>query len=162
MLEFRRNVNQVDVWNDKKTKTFYIWLLYRLLPIQLYSIICLSVTIYYSYQIFSFWMMADILMYEDIILLIVFFLFVFGLVPRIAFFFSRIKSTKAFGNTYELIITKDSCQIGENYFSLAKKKTIVCKKGIAIWLTKKIVLLLPIHILSNEEYVALKKWLKKE
>lgn len=161
MQEFRRSINQIDVWKDKKTRSFYIWIIYRLLPIQLYSIICLSVIIYYSYQIFSFWMITDILMYEDIILLILFFLFVFGLTPRIAFFFSRIKSIKAFGNTCELIITRDNCQIGQYSFSLEKKKTITCKKGIAIWLTKKTVLLLPIHVLSREEYATLKTWFEK-
>lgn len=128
MQEFRREINQQDVWKDKKTKKFYIWIIYRLPSIRLLHISSLLTIIIGSYQIFHFGAMTGILIYQDILWLIIFFFFIFGLTPRIKYFLSQIKSEKAFGNTYTLIITRTGYQVNQHSFSWKKKKLL--EKGV--------------------------------
>lgn len=160
MQELRRITNQTD-YKNKNYKKFYIWATYRILFVQLLNIAALLTIIYLSCHIFQFWMLTSILMYKDICGLIIFFFYMFWLLPRARFFVSRKRSPKVLGSTYELIITKDGFQANHKSFSWKGKKIITCKYGIAVLSFWNILLLVPIDSLSKEEYDTLKTWIKK-
>ena len=159
--ELRKIINQTDFNKGEKYKKFYIWSTHRLLSVQLLNIAALLVISYLGYQIFHFWMIIEILMYKDICGLIIVCFYLFWLLPRVRFFLSRKKSPKVFGNTYELIITKDGYHVNHKSFSWKGKKIVTCKRGIAVLSFWNILLLLPIDAFSKEEYTTLKTWIKK-
>ncbi len=160
MLEVRRIVNQADARKDKKYKKFYIWATQRLLSMQLLNTAGLLAIVNIGYQIFQFWKTTGILMYRDIAGLIILLFYFFWFLPRMRFFLSGIKGPKVYGDTYELVITKDGYRANQQSFSWEGKKIVICKYGIAVLSFWNVLLMLPVHTLSQEEYNTLKLWLQ--
>lgn len=105
MTEIKKTVNDSNLYNNSNYKTLYMWMFYRLPAIKLLNIAVLVLLAYMFFQVIAISLKFGPL-YKEILLLFLFAVYMFILLPNLKFYLNRKNILKKYGNEYEMIFNE--------------------------------------------------------
>lgn len=158
MTEIKKTMIYSNLYDDNTYKPLYMWAIRRLPTVKFLYTISLIAFAYMVVQLLTISAQVGFLLKESI-LLGLFIIYMFALLPNIKFYLDRKNIKKTYGKVYEIVLDESGLKTGDHFITwMGKHRILECKYGIAIISYNKILAVLTKNNFTDTEYSILKAW----
>lgn len=158
MTEIKKTIIYSNLYANGAYRPLYMWAIRRLPTVKFLYTISLVAFAYMIIQLLTISAPVGFLLKESL-LLGLFVIYMFILLPNIKFYLDRENIKKTYGKVYEIVLDESGLKTGSHFITwIGKHRILECKYGIVIISYHKILAVLTKSSFTNTEYTMLKVW----